>query len=71
MQAPVTDSLVRELAATAALPLAAGRVAVVVPLLNAWLGDANALSAKMSQPAHQTLVPATVFSHPVAPQGEA
>jgi hypothetical protein len=71
MQVPVSDLIVRQLAAVAALPLAAGREAVIAPLLNAWLADANELSAKMSAPAHQALVPVTVFSHPVAPEGEA
>jgi hypothetical protein len=67
----VTTELVRSLARYAELPLAAGRESVVAPLLDAWLRDANALSAKMSQPECRTLVPATVFSHPDAPEREA
>src|SRR5262245_19749328 len=67
----VTAEVVRSLARHAALPLAAGREDVVAPLLDAWLRDANALSAKVSQPAYQALVPATVFSHPDAPDREA
>lgn len=74
MQTPheaVTPELVSRLARLAALPLDADRAALIAPLLDAWLRDANALSAKMSAPAHQQLVPATVFAHPDAPDGEA
>jgi hypothetical protein len=62
----VTPDLVRSLANHAALPLAAGRESAVASVLGAWLPDANALSAKMSEPGCQTLVPATVFVHPDA-----
>jgi hypothetical protein len=58
---PVT--LVRDLAAYAALPLAPAREAGVAGILQAWVPEANALSAKMSQAQYQTLVPATVFIH--------
>ena len=67
----VTPELVRSLAGHAALPLAAGREGVIAPLLDAWLRDANALSRKMSEPACQTLVPATVFVHPDVQDTEA
>jgi hypothetical protein len=67
----VTTATVRTLADLAALPLAAGRERAVMEVLQAWLPDANALSAKMSDPAHQALVPATVFTHPDAAEGEA
>lgn len=59
-------SRVRLLAAYAALPLAPEREAVVAATLDAWLPDANALSAKMSAPEHRDLVPITVLGHPDA-----
>jgi hypothetical protein len=59
----VTPELVRRLAQFVSLPLTPGREAVIAPLLDAWLKDANALSEKMSDAAHQSLLPATVFSH--------
>jgi hypothetical protein len=59
----VPATLVRDLAAYAALPLAAGREAGVAGILQAWVPEANALSATMSQARYQTLVPATVFIH--------
>lgn len=71
MHKPVTPGVVQEIAAFAALPLSTGRHSAVAPVLDAWLRDANALSAKMSEPAYRGLVPATVFSHPAVPEGEA
>lgn len=65
-----TSDMVRNLASYAALPLAAGREIAVAEVLGAWLPDANDLSAKMSDSAYQTLVPATVFVHPEAREGE-
>lgn len=62
----VTDDRVRDLALYAELPLAADRQSAVAAILSAWIPDANALSKKMSSGAYQTLVPATVFSHPSA-----
>lgn len=59
------EDSVRTLAATAGLPLAAGREKLIAPLLNTWLLDANALSRKMSQRAYIALPPATVFLHPL------
>ncbi len=70
-EAAVTPDLVRTLANYAALPLAPGREGAAVAVLDAWLRDANALSAKMSDPAYQALVPATVFAHPDAQDTEA
>ena len=67
----VTPDLVRRLALYAGLPLGTDREAVIAALLDVWLRDANALSEKMSAAAHQSLVPATVFSHPDAHEGEA
>ena len=61
---------VRALADYAALPLAPGREALLAPVLQAWVDDANALSRKMSAPEYWTLMPATVFSHPVDEEGE-
>ena len=55
---------VRAMAEYGALPLAAGREAVLAPTLDAWVSDANALSRKMSAATYQDLVPATVFVHP-------
>ncbi len=66
--APV--ELVRRLAAYAALPLAETREAGVAAILGAWVPDANALSLKMSAAQHQNLLPATVFTHPGAGEGE-
>ncbi|GAC1534298.1 MAG: hypothetical protein NVS2B4_14620 [Ramlibacter sp.] len=51
------------LAAHAALPLTADRLAAVAAVLAAWLPDADALSRKMSAPAYQALMPITVFAH--------
>jgi hypothetical protein len=67
---PVGPQVVRELARHADLPLAAGREAAILPVLQAWLADANALSRKMSAPEHWTIAPVTIFSHPSAEDGE-
>ncbi len=64
----VTPALTRALADYAELPLGADREADVTPILEAWVKDANALSRKMSAARYMTLVPATVFSHPVEPE---
>lgn len=66
----ITDGQVRDLAEYAGLPLAADRRPAVMAILNAWIPDANALSEKMSAAEYLTLVPATVFSHPSATDGE-
>jgi hypothetical protein len=54
---------VATLAAYAALPLSPARVAAVETVLSAWIADANELSRKMSDPAHQSLMPVTTFTH--------
>jgi hypothetical protein len=60
------------LAAHASLPLAPERAAAVAAILDIWGRDANALSERMSDPALQTLMPATVFVHPAEPgEGDA
>jgi len=64
----VTAALTRALADYAELPLGADREAVVAPILEAWVKDANALSRKMSAEQYIHLVPATVFAHPVEPE---
>ena len=64
----VTPAMTRALAEYAELPLAADREAIVTPILGAWVKDANELSRKMSAERHATLVPATVFMHPVEPE---
>lgn len=60
---PVSPEQVGQLARWAALPLARERWTVVADILGPWLKDANELSEKMSDPAHQALVPVTVFGH--------
>ncbi|MDB5828838.1 MAG: hypothetical protein JWQ73_3058 [Variovorax sp.] len=50
------------LAAHAALPLGADRLAAVAAILSAWLPDADALSRKMSAPQYQGLMPITVLA---------
>jgi len=67
---PLSPEQVRELARLADLPLAPGRADVITPTLAAWIDDANALSRKMSAAQHQDLVPATVFTHPLANDAE-
>jgi hypothetical protein len=57
------EGLVPALAQAADLALDAERAAVVGELLAAWLPAANELSRKMSALEHQTLLPATVFTH--------
>jgi len=64
----VTPAMTRALAEYAELPLGADREAIVTPILEAWVKDANELSRKMSAAQYMTLVPATVFAHPVEPE---
>ena len=67
---PVTPELVAQLGHYSALPLSKERLAMVAPLLDVWLKDANQLSEKMAAIEYQALVPATVFSHPGNHEGE-
>ena len=67
---PVTPELVAQLGHFALLPLSKERLAVVAPLLDAWLKDANQLSEKMASADYQALVPATIFAHPGTHEGE-
>ncbi len=60
--APGDADGVRALARAAALPLPDDRVAAVTGLLGQWLPAANALSAAMSAPEHQTTMPLTVVA---------
>ena len=61
----VTPAAISTLAGYAELPLAPGREAVINPILEAWIKDANELSRKMSAEKYRDLIPATVFSHPI------
>jgi hypothetical protein len=54
---------VAALARCAALNLSAERLAAVEAILSAWIPAANELSRKMSEPAHQSLLPVTTFTH--------
>jgi hypothetical protein len=63
--------LVSNLAAYAALPLEPSRQANVAAILSVWIPNANALSTKMSAAQYQSLVPATLFTHPATPEAEA
>ena len=67
----LTAAIVRALAEQADLPLAPEREAAVAAVLGAWLPDVHALNRKMSAPAHQHLVPGTIFTHPAVEEGEA
>ena len=49
--------LVEILAHHAALPLGSDRIEPVSQILNAWIKDANVLSAKMSAPKYMDLAP--------------
>jgi len=60
----VSEAAVCTLADLAGLPLAEGREALLAPQLSDWLTAANELSRKMSKPQYQTIVPATIFTHP-------
>jgi hypothetical protein len=61
---------VTALARCAALDLSPERLAAVEAILSAWIPAANELSRKMSEPAHQVLMPVTVFTHAhEAPEG--
>ena len=51
------------LAAHASLNLSPDRLTAVESILAAWLPAARELSIKMSAPAHQDLLPVTVFAH--------
>lgn len=66
-----TSLFVAALARFADLPLSEPRLTAVCAVLGAWIDDANALSLKMSAPAYQALVPATIFSHPAGSTQEA
>jgi hypothetical protein len=61
----IDQVMVRALAAMAGLPLATGRESTIVPILDAWVKDANELSRKMSAAQHWTVTPATIFVHPL------
>lgn len=61
---------VRLLAACAGLALPLEREAQVAAVLDAWLLDANALSAKMSAAEHQELAPVTILVHASAAEHE-
>ncbi len=68
MPNPPNDAAVIEaLAHHAALPLGKDRTGPVSQILNVWIKDANALSAKMSSPKYMDLAPITgilqVFNH--------
>lgn len=65
-QRPVSADVVSALAATARLALQPERAEQLAPQLAAWLTAANELNAKMSEPSHRTLLPATIFTHPEA-----
>lgn len=65
-QAPCDEEGVRALARAADLPLDDNRVPEVAELLGTWLTAANELSRTMSEAAHLSLMPATVFVHPTA-----
>jgi hypothetical protein len=55
------EQLVRTIAEHSNLPLEHGRVAAVSQVLEVWLKDANALSAKMSAPEFAQVSPITGF----------
>ena len=67
----IDQAMVRALAAMAELPLSTGRESVIVPILDAWVKDANELSRKMSAAQHWTVTPATIFVHPLQPDAKA
>lgn len=60
---PPTRPNVAALARCAALDLGVERLAAVEAILSTWIPAANELSRKMSEPAHQALLPVTVFTH--------
>jgi|GEM_PF-1770719 len=51
------------LARCAGLDLSPERLAAVDAVLQAWIPAAHALSAQMSDPARQALMPVTAFTH--------
>jgi hypothetical protein len=59
----IDEQAVRALAVAADLPLPPERLGLVADQLAEWLTAANELSRKMSAPEHQTVMPATVFTH--------
>ena len=63
-QTTIDEATVRMLAGLAGLPLADGRAALLAPQLDVWISGANELSRKMSEPAHRTVTPVVVFTHP-------
>jgi hypothetical protein len=65
----IDPAMVRALAVMAELPLAEGRESTISPILSAWVKDANELSRKMSAAQHWTVTPATIFVHPLQPDG--
>jgi hypothetical protein len=67
----IDPAMVRALAVMAELPLAEGRESTITPILSAWVRDANELSRKMSAAQHWTVTPATIFVHPLQPDGKA
>ncbi len=56
---PNDAAMIEVLARHAALPLGSDRIEPVSQILNAWIKDANALSAKMSSPKYMDLAPIT------------
>ncbi len=60
-ESPVNQETVRVLAAAAELRLASERAALIAPMLNIWMRQANELSEKMSAPEHWLLSPVTSF----------
>ena len=67
----IDPAMVRALAGMAELPLAQGRESTIAPILDAWVKDANELSRKMGAAQHWTIAPATIFIHPLQPDGKA
>lgn len=61
---PPADAVdVAALARCAALDLSPQRRAAVEAILSGWIPAANELSRKMSDPAHQSLMPVIGFTH--------
>jgi hypothetical protein len=67
----IDPTMVRALAGMAELSLAEGRESAIALILNTWVKDANELSRKMSAAQHWTVTPATIFAHPLQPDGKA
>ncbi|HEY7035502.1 MAG TPA: hypothetical protein VH482_29445 [Thermomicrobiales bacterium] len=66
----VTEATVRTLADLAGLPLPAERAALIAPTLAVWWGWADELNRKMREPAHWTITPIGVVTHPATNGGE-